>query len=509
MTSSEPSENPRKGRHFMEVWNGHMIKGVQRTRGHYAATCSYCNFYWKDGKPHVLCEHLANHCQKCLQEVSLQFAKIIGNEIAENEEDDESDSELTTKKQKLNDGQTSIRSFYKNKELEKGYSDEIHRSITKAFVMCNIPFSIIENPWFIDLIKTLQPGYDPPSRQVLSGTLLESETSRVNIRIMNELSADNNFTIAMDGWTDPHGNSLWAFMLMTGSRKEYLLSLEDLSNIRHTGEHLSNVIEEVINKVGAKKFVAIVSDNGSNVAAALRCANILTKYFKNSTLGSSWLNEAIKSKNIEGGGLKTYVETRWTTVYECVHSVWRLKDALQHAILMLERTYTTLADCYLYLFRIATFFKQMLMNDYRSLKNSCIKAFNERYKEFDEDIYLLAFFLHPQYKGAGIHNTQFEHIQKTALNIWKNLGHKKTSGLELKAQLRKYLDQDNPYSAPYSNNDGPFQWWNLIIDGRSSLSRLAKIVFSITSHSASCERLFSALGWMFGKRRTNLNVQTQ
>ncbi|CAB4391167.1 unnamed protein product [Rhizophagus irregularis] len=78
------------------------------------------------------------------------------------------------------------------------------------------------------------------------------------------------------------------------------------------------------------------------------------------------------------------------------------------------------------------------------------------YKEFDEDIYLLAFFLYLQYKGAGIHNTQFKRIQKTALNIWKNLGYKKTSGLELKAQLRKYLDQDNPYSAPYSNNDEPF-----------------------------------------------------
>ncbi|GBC46887.2 ribonuclease H-like domain-containing protein [Rhizophagus irregularis DAOM 181602=DAOM 197198] len=122
----------------------------------------------------------------------------------------------------------------------------------------------------------------------------------------------------------------------------------------------------------------------------------------------------------------------------------------------------------------------MPMNNYRSLKNSCIKVFNERYKEFDEDIYLLAFFLHPQYKGAVIHNTQFERIQKTALNIWKNLGHKKTSGLELRAQLRKYLDQNNPYSAPYSNNDGPFH----------------------------CKHLFSALGWMFGKRRTNLNVQT-
>lgn len=171
----------------------------------------------------------------------------------------------------------------------------------------------------------------------------------------------------MDGWTDPHGNSLWAFMLMTASRKEYLLSIEDLSDVRHTGEHLSKTIEEVISKVGTEKFIAIVSDNGSNVAAArkiitnkysniinvrciahclnlistsivkidevkriVRCANIITKYFKNSTLGSSWLNEAIKNKNIEGGGLKTYVETRWTTVFECVYSVWRLKDALQY-----------------------------------------------------------------------------------------------------------------------------------------------------------------------------------
>ena len=47
----------------------------------------------------------------------------------------------------------------------------------KAFVMCNIPFSTVENPWFVDLIKTLQPGCDPPTRKVLSGTLLEAETS--------------------------------------------------------------------------------------------------------------------------------------------------------------------------------------------------------------------------------------------------------------------------------------------------------------------------------------------
>jgi hypothetical protein len=44
----------------------------------------------------------------------------------------------------------------------------------------------------------------------------------------------------------------------------------------------------------------------------------------------SLLKDAIEQKSIQGGGLKTYVETRWTTVYECTSSIWRLKDALQH-----------------------------------------------------------------------------------------------------------------------------------------------------------------------------------
>jgi hypothetical protein len=54
----------------------------------------------------------------------------------------------------------------------------------------------------------------------------------------------------------------------------------------------------------------------------------------------------------------------------------------------------------------------------------------------------------------------------------------------------------------------PYLWWNSVIDGHSSLSRLSKVIFSITPHSASCERLFSALGWIFGKRRVNLGVET-
>lgn len=111
--------------------------------------------------------------------------------------------------------------------------------------------------------------------------------------------------------------------------------------------------------------------------------------------------------------------------------------------------------------------------------------------------------------GHGIREIQFERLKKCALRIWKNLGHKRNSGMELDAQLRAYFDNSKPYNASYSVYDTPDHWWNSIVDGKySSLSRLAKVIFSITPHSASCERLFSAIGWLFGQRRVNLEPET-
>jgi hypothetical protein len=53
--------------------------------------------------------------------------------------------------------------------------------------VCGIPWHVIENPFFIELLKTLRPGYIPPSKEILSGKLLSQETAVVNQRIVKEL----------------------------------------------------------------------------------------------------------------------------------------------------------------------------------------------------------------------------------------------------------------------------------------------------------------------------------
>ncbi|PKY61802.1 hypothetical protein RhiirA4_487298 [Rhizophagus irregularis] len=49
--------------------------------------------------------------------------------------------------------------------------------------------------------------------------------------------------------------------------------------------------------------------------------------------------------------------------FDDIHIISDILKLIKEAILMLERMYIILADCYLYLLRIATFFKQIPMND--------------------------------------------------------------------------------------------------------------------------------------------------
>jgi len=192
---SQNSKGRVSGRPFTEVWK-HVVQGKPRSQGHYEAKCKYCNKKWSRGKPINMRAHLATHCQNCPDDVSSYFAKIVANQ--ENSEDDmSSDLEQpvskrtkTTRKQ-----QKGLHQYYSPVYLEDGRKKEIDRAILKAFVCCGISFAVIENPFFIEMLKTLQPGYTSPSCKLLAGNLLETEVAKVNRKIERELSAGENFTL--------------------------------------------------------------------------------------------------------------------------------------------------------------------------------------------------------------------------------------------------------------------------------------------------------------------------
>ncbi|CAG8615565.1 10935_t:CDS:2 [Racocetra fulgida] len=154
----------------------------------------------------------------------------------------------------------------------------------------------------------------------------------------------------------------------------------------------------------------------------------------------SILRNEITRFMINKGGLKSSVCSRWSSAYDCVQSVLNLEVCIKqileddnlaltldlrklvrnrqfwtnaeilakillpakNAVKMVESKSTTTADVFLFLIQMATAINALEKNslpEHIEFRKQCIKFYNKRWKEFDIKIYLLAYFLHPKYRG--------------------------------------------------------------------------------------------------------------
>jgi hypothetical protein len=72
---------------------------------------------------------------------------------------------------------------------------------------------------------------------------------------------------------------------------------------------------------------------------------------------------------------------------------------LKKAVLTLEGRNTTLGDCFVGLAKTAAAMKKLSSSRYTQFRTSCIEILNTRFDEFDDDLYLLCYFLMPNFRG--------------------------------------------------------------------------------------------------------------
>lgn len=80
-----------------------------------------------------------------------------------------------------------------------------------------------------------------------------------------------------------------------------------------------------------------------------------------------------------------------------VRSVWQ---PIKEIIHMLEANDATLADCFLYLIKLAVAIYHLPQTN--TLKIPAIHIFNRRYEEFLHPLYILAYYIHLQYRGKKL-----------------------------------------------------------------------------------------------------------
>jgi hypothetical protein len=82
-----------------------------------------------------------------------------------------------------------------------------------------------------------------------------------------------------------------------------------------------------------------------------------------------------------------------------VEAVNTLLEPVKSVVKSLEFKTTSLADCFVELIKLSQKIKSLPnVSDYE-FKHQCIEHFNKRWQEFDIDLYILAYLLHPRYRG--------------------------------------------------------------------------------------------------------------
>ena len=89
----------------------------------------------------------------------------------------------------------NITDFHDSSELPESRTNRINRALVKFFVSCGVSFRIVEHPFFIDFLKELNGGYNPPTREYLSSRLLESELYNVNTKMNDDITNQSNLTL--------------------------------------------------------------------------------------------------------------------------------------------------------------------------------------------------------------------------------------------------------------------------------------------------------------------------
>jgi hypothetical protein len=86
--------------------------------------------------------------------------------------------------------------------------------------------------------------------------------------------------------------------------------------------------------------------------------------------------------------------------YQQCEEIKNILEPMKKAIVLLEFRNTSLVDCFIQLIRmVAAIKKDLPDSSNQQFRDECMNIFNRRWKQFDFNIYLLAYFFHPQFCG--------------------------------------------------------------------------------------------------------------
>ncbi len=214
----------------------------------------------------------------------------------------------------------------------------------------------------------------------------------------------------------------------------------------------------------------------------LHKVTIITSFCNQSHAFKAKLKEEAERLKIKKQTLHTIVKTRCSSVAECLNSFILLRAPLEVLVAVdksivptriiniinnrsfyndIENLYKimtiiqscsiTLADCYLILsyLRLTTD-KSVVNTETQTFGKFVGKVVDIRLKEFQNDLYLSAYYLHPKYRGAGMFTAGRSAVYRYLAEYSKKIGNNLATTKNVISALQRYEIKSGPYALHFT-----------------------------------------------------------
>ncbi|CAG8836396.1 16741_t:CDS:2, partial [Gigaspora margarita] len=162
----------------------------------------------------------------------------------------------------------------------------------------------------------------------------------------------------------------------------------------------------------------------------------INHFFNTSHSSHSLLTKGFTDMKIKGGGLKTWIKTRWRSLYFTTNSILSITNQ-EIANLMANKDFFIMCQL------VRSVWQPIKEVIYALETNEAILA--------DCFAYLI--------KLAGLKDSRFHRAALLSLELWQNLWHTQSEGEELIAQMRRFDARLSLFDLPYiSDIDTPKIW---------------------------------------------------
>ena len=147
----------------------------------------------------------------------------------------------------------------------------------------------------------------------------------------------------------------------------------------------------------------------------------------------------------------------------------------------------------------------------QDFRDTMLVRIDKRWKDWEQPLLILSFILHPNYRFNKFNpqspNLSYPNLGQWLLYYYCAWFNEKPSHLLLELELFRQGD--------YPFDDDTFKqfqsdillYWQFLSTHTIDLHKIALRIYSICVNSASCERLFSSMGFLHSKRRNRLKVK--